>query len=260
MFDDTDLPKSVVDSPDAGFDAGSQPSATPPPVRFGRLALCVAAASALTLGVVGTIAYGVWFNHDQQAYAAAMTGAQQALGTAASGVVGPVLAKSTTAPRRATLVAAPRSGATAATGATGTQATARARVITGTQSVEAAPATSSTREDEEGGKQASWSGPVTRPSTPIARQSSVADATPAASGSSVSPGRRAATPSNASAQQLATGRPARDAHLAQQDRRSSSAVNPKHKSNLFARVSSFFRRVGYRQHGHRNQQDIYSHP
>lgn len=260
MFDDTELPKSVVDGPDAGFDAGSPPSATPPPVRFGRLALCVAAASALTLGVVGTIAYGVWFNHDQQAYAAAMTGARQALGTAASGAVGPVSAKSTTAPRPATRVAAPRSGVVAATGATGTQATARTPVTTGAQSVAAVPASSSTREDEEGGKQASWSGPVMRPATPVSRQSSLADATPAASESSVSPGRRAAPPSNASAQQLATGRPGRDAHLAQQDRRPSSAVNPKHKGNLFARVSSFFRRVSYRQHGHGNRQDIYSHP
>ncbi|WP_429253993.1 hypothetical protein [Paraburkholderia sp. GAS334] len=47
--------------------------------RFGRLALCAASASALALGVVGTIAYVVWFNHDQRIYAEAVMNARQAL-------------------------------------------------------------------------------------------------------------------------------------------------------------------------------------
>ena len=72
MLNDTEFSKSAVESPDTGFDSGAEPPAVAPPVRFGRLALCVATASALALGVVGTVAYGVWFNHDQQAYAEAM--------------------------------------------------------------------------------------------------------------------------------------------------------------------------------------------
>ena len=78
MYDDTDSPKSVLDGQDArGQTSGLSFSATPP--RFGRLAMCVAAASALAIGVMGTVAYSVWFNHDQQAYAEAMAGARRAL-------------------------------------------------------------------------------------------------------------------------------------------------------------------------------------
>jgi hypothetical protein len=39
----------------------------------------VASASALTAGVVGTVAYGMWFDDDQRIYAEAITSARQAL-------------------------------------------------------------------------------------------------------------------------------------------------------------------------------------
>ncbi|MFL9910214.1 hypothetical protein [Paraburkholderia sp. RL17-337-BIB-A] len=235
MFNDTEFPKSAVEHPDAGDDAGAEPSAAAPPLRFGRLALCVAAASALTFGVVGTVAYGVWFNHDQQAYADAMAGARQALGTAALATAGPPASAKLIAPAKvATAVAAPRPAATAST--------------------PAAP-------DEAGKQQASWAGPVTQRATPPARQTSVADATPAVAASSAPAARRAAPPSNAvTQQQLASSRAARDARLAQQDRRSSSTADARRKGSLFARMGSFFRRVSYRQHGTGSRQDIYSHP
>ncbi|SIO69633.1 hypothetical protein SAMN05444172_5921 [Burkholderia sp. GAS332] len=275
MFNDTDLPKSAVESPDAALDADAEPSTAAPPARFGRLALCVAAAGALAFGVVGTVAYGIWFNHDQQAYAEAMAGARQALGTAASTPAGPALAQSNGPPRPATFAVAP---ATAMGTAVGMQApTAATSVITGTQATAGisataaatapatAPATVRTQaaaeaDGEEGGQQASWSGPVTRFSMPTASQTSVADATPAVAGSSDPATHRPAPPFNPAAQQLVSSRPGRDARLAQQDRRSSSTANSRHKSSLFARMGSFFRRVSYRQHGTGSRQDIYSHP
>lgn len=269
MFNDTDLPKSSEENLDTGFDAEAEPSAAAPPVRFGRLALCVATASALAFGVVGTVAYGIWFNHDQQAYADAMAGARQALGTAASAAVSPASAKSMTPSGAAIFAAAPQSAPPAAAKrtASGMQApVATPPVTTGMQAVPGGPANAqmqaaaaaSDRDDgEEGSKQASWSGPVTRLPAPAASQTSVAGATPAAAPApSVASVQRAPRPS----QQVASGRSGKDARLAQQDRRSSSTANSRHKDSLFARVSSFFRRVSYRQHGTGSQQTTYSHP
>ncbi|MFM0082455.1 hypothetical protein P0D72_26860 [Paraburkholderia sediminicola] len=266
MLNDTEFSKSAVESPDTGFEAGAEPPAAAPPVRFGRLALCVATASALALGVVGTVAYGVWFNHDQQAYADAMARARQALGTAAAAAARPALAKS---------IAPPRSATTAAQGtAGGMQAPAVRPVTTGAQVTAVAPATTSTQakvdppataqmwaaaaapDGEEGGKLASWSGPVTRPAAPTVSETVVADATPALAASAAA----AAPPPNPASQQLASGRPGRDARLAQQDRRAKSAANARHKGSLFARMGSFFRRVSYRQHDTGSRQDTYSHP
>ena len=268
MLNDTEFSKSAVESPDTGFDSGAEPPAAAPPVRFGRLALCVATASALALGVVGTVAYGVWFNHDQQAYAEAMAHARQALGTAASAAAAPALVKSIVTPRPATFAAAPRSAAGGMPApavkpvTTSTQATAVASATTGTQATADPPTTAQTQaataasDGEEGGKLASWSGPVTRLPAPTVSETVVADAKPAPTASSAP----AAAPSNPAPQQLASGRPGRDARLAQQDRRATSAANARHKGSLFARMGSFFRRVSYRQHDTGNRQDIYSHP
>jgi hypothetical protein len=50
------------------------------PLRFGRLVLWVASASALAVGVAGTVAYRAWFSHDQREYVEAMTSARETLG------------------------------------------------------------------------------------------------------------------------------------------------------------------------------------
>ncbi|MFM0502562.1 hypothetical protein [Paraburkholderia caffeinilytica] len=268
MLNDIDLPNSAAERSDTGFDAGAEPSAAALPALFGRFALCVATASALALGVVGTVAYGVWFNHDQQAYADAMARARQALGTAASAAAGAGLANSMAPPRLATFAAAPRSAATVAAEGTASrmQAPAVQSMATGTQVTTVAPATAQMQataaapDTEQGGQHASWSGPVTRLPAPAASQTGVADATPAEEASSAPAAQRAAPPSNPASQQLASSRPSRDARLAQQDRRSSSATSARHKDSLFARMGSFLRRVSYRQHGTGSQQDIYSHP
>jgi hypothetical protein len=241
MFNDTDLPRSAAEHPDAGDDAGAESLAAAPPVRFGRLALWVAAASALTFGVLGTVAYSVWFNHDQQAYADAMARARQALGTPALAATGPASAKLIAPAKAATFATVPRE-------ATMPMAT------TATTATPASP-------DEEGKQQASWSGSVTPFSPPADRQTRIADATPAVAASSAPAVHRAAPPSNvATQQQPASSRPGRDARLAQQDRQSSSTANARHKGSLFARMGSFFRRVSYRQHGSGSRQDLYSHP
>jgi hypothetical protein len=57
--------------------AGPRPAA--PRRQFGRLTLWMASASALTAGVMGTVAYGAWFGDDQRAYAEAVSSARMAL-------------------------------------------------------------------------------------------------------------------------------------------------------------------------------------
>ena len=80
MFKHAELPKSGAGSRKRGVDLQLDPISVAPPAQFGRLALWVASASALVVGVVGTAAYGVWFNNDQRAYVDAMANARQALG------------------------------------------------------------------------------------------------------------------------------------------------------------------------------------
>lgn len=48
-------------------------------VGLARPSLWAASAVSLALGVAGTVAYGVWFNHDQRTYANAMENARRAL-------------------------------------------------------------------------------------------------------------------------------------------------------------------------------------
>jgi len=83
MDNERDFSRGSSDDPETDF-AARMHSEMSSPTRFGRLALCFAVAGALTLGVMGTVAYGIWFNQDQRAYAEAMANARQALGTTAS--------------------------------------------------------------------------------------------------------------------------------------------------------------------------------
>jgi hypothetical protein len=83
MSKHTDLP-SETDGTDTDFNPDADPAFARTPVRFGRLALWIASASALAIGIMGTVAYGVWFNQDQHAYAEAMEHARQTLWLAAA--------------------------------------------------------------------------------------------------------------------------------------------------------------------------------
>ena len=289
MANDTDLPYSDPERRDAGFEDRDPYGANASPARFGRLALCTAAAGALAFGVLGTVAYSVWFNHDQQAYAEAIATARKALGIrgpAAASVSGRQPAPQAVMVAKAAAVAATDASARATAAIPGAPAmmtphgAATATALTNTASTKEIAAA---RTGEEGGKHAVWAGQVARaPMTPATMATTLADATP--TGNTLadatladtpratpatpptpapSPRRnnRRATNTDPAAQPSSASRNARDARIAQQERSGSAANATQHKSSLFARMGLFFRRVSYRQHDSgRQQQDIYSHP
>ncbi|WP_244221053.1 hypothetical protein [Paraburkholderia aromaticivorans] len=190
--------------------------------------MCVAVASALAIGVMGTVAYSVWFNQDQQAYAEAIAGARQALGSGASA--------------SAAVAATTGAGSLPPTAATGPATTASPNV----------------GDPEAGGQLASWSGEVTRRSRSNLQTTFVTDAASADPASSPASAHRSASAGNPPAQQMAPSRVGKD-NRAPQERRT-TFTNAKHKDNAFTRIGLFFRRVDYRQHGNANRQDLYSHP
>lgn len=248
MSNDTDLPKEAIDGPDTSFnpDFDSMPAA--PPGRFGRLALCVAAASALALGVVGTVAYGVWFNDDQRAYVEAMTGAREALGiTASTASVTSAASVRPTTPALSTASARPTAPAISA---------AMAKPTTPSESSES---TVLATEDDPPSEHAVWAGQVRRSSSPPSRETAAAAADPIAPMPPVRSARRAALSPDSAAPQLADARSGRESRIAPQDRRTQVSAR-KAKPSVFARVRQFFRRVSYRQHGTGSRQDNYSHP
>ncbi|NYH27850.1 hypothetical protein [Paraburkholderia bryophila] len=272
MYHDTDLPNPPVPSIDGlapTREAHGWPAPAVAPPRFGRLAMGVATAGALALGVMGTLAYGVWFNHDQQAYAEAIAGARQALGASAAVRAGGAVGRA----GRGTANAATANAATAnaATENAAIAAPATAAAPTPTWVAPTAAETSSEAQSEQGGRLASWSGQVARPSMPdpeLARATNITnttDATPTASpssSSSSSASRRSTAAADSPTQQLIAARPAKDPRSA--DTRAASPSG-RHAANtrppsLFARMGQFFHRVSYRQHGNASQQDIYSHP
>lgn len=66
--------------PDMSVDGEADRVSRPRRARYGRFTLWVASASSLAFGVGGTVAYGVWFHHDQGVYVDALATARQALG------------------------------------------------------------------------------------------------------------------------------------------------------------------------------------
>ncbi|ASL48195.1 hypothetical protein bAD24_III12420 [Burkholderia sp. AD24] len=263
MYHDTDLPNlpvSPIDEPAPAGKAYGRPAPAVAPPRFGRLAMGVATAGALALGVMGTVAYGVWFNHDQQAYAEAIAGARQALGASAPMAEGGAAGTVTANAARANAVPANSATENAANAAAAAPVAQNPATV-----VPTAGGTSSEAQAEQGGRLASWSGEVARPATSDPQLARAADATPGASpfsSSSSSASGRRSTVAAAPNLQLTAARPAKDPRSA--DARAASpserhAANTRPKS-LFARMGQFFHRVSYRQHGNASQQDIYSHP
>jgi hypothetical protein len=80
MSKDAGWPESGVTEPDADTDPDAEPVPGALPPHDARSALWVASACALTAGVIGTVAYETWFNHDQRTYADAVARAREALG------------------------------------------------------------------------------------------------------------------------------------------------------------------------------------
>lgn len=235
MFNDPNLPHSLAAGPNVGGRMNRLPLSAAPP-RFGRFAMCVAVVSALAIGVMGTVAYGVWFNHDQRAYTEAMAGARQALGTSASASA-LVMAKANGAmpmPMPMPMPSVTPDGASE-------------------------PAAPGVADPEAGGQLATWSGEVRRHSASTVQTAFVADAANDVPAPAVPTARRPASSGSPSAQQAAPPRVGKDSRATPQERRTAFA-NPKHKDNAFTRIGLFFRGVNDRQHGNANRQDLYSHP
>ncbi|QQC65729.1 hypothetical protein I6I06_23230 [Paraburkholderia ginsengisoli] len=263
MANDSDMPQSETEGPGSAFDTrGPRPTTASPPA-FGRLALCIAAAGALAFGVLGTVAYGVWFNHDQQTYAEAIAGVRQALGmpgstsVAAAGATNGRLAEpvalheaaepaavpgtataTTTSQNMTTAPALTSAGPANAVTATSAPATAATAPDSPTVAPPGAPTpnmasstkTSLVSDGEEGSRQAVWSGQVAR-TRAVANppQTTLADATSTTSARSLSPSpsprssRRATNAADPATQQATSGRTGKDARAAQPERRVASS-------------------------------------
>ncbi|WP_342030524.1 hypothetical protein [Paraburkholderia sp. SG-MS1] len=233
--------------------------------------------------MLATVAYGVWFNQDQQAYAEAIASARQALGMpVSSSLVASGAAASPMKPvaliERAVSPAEPGVAATHAktTAPATTEAIGAAaptlnapatRKPSGSEAIASEPSSSRASplsDGEQGSQQAVWWGQVApAPAEPDPRTVVLADATPRTSHSpspSLRPARRINNSAGRAAQQSAAARSGKEARTAQAERRA-SAPDAKHKDSLFARMGQFFRRVDYRQHdAGRQQQDLYSRP
>ncbi|MEZ2309271.1 MAG: hypothetical protein ACJ8HC_14995 [Paraburkholderia graminis] len=290
MYNDPDLPPVRGDYDDAARESDAADVTGTAP-RFGRLALCVAAASALAFGVVGTVAYSVWFNSDQQTYAEAIARARQALRMPAPGNAATVLAKSsevngnapdtrpaTTTPSAASVATTPfvtsAIGAPARSpgSAPATASVTAPAVAPNTPAdsialldLPAMPAQASASTADDNRKPSTWAGQIIRPQQDeveevLADDGADAPSTLAAARGAARPAMQAtAGPAEAPAPELASSRPAREAKYAPQERRA-SANGARRKGNLFTKMGSFFRRISYRQHGSGSQQDLYSHP
>ena len=194
MYNDPDLPHVRADHDDAGLDLETA-QATDMTPRFGRLALCVAAASALAFGVVGTVAYGVWFNSDQQTYAEAIARARQALrmpapnhapamlATAPEGTSSPPATAAQTVPATAAATTGPLPmpvpGALARSPGLATSSPADAIALL---DLPASPAQSSAAAVDERRKPSTWAGEISRPQEETVLADDAADA-PAHDGS-----------------------------------------------------------------------------
>jgi hypothetical protein len=172
--------------------------------RFGRVTLWVASASAIAVGVVGTGAYGVWFNHDQRGYVEAMA-----------------------SPQHAPEIAAPAAATAAAPAAAPTTQTALSA------QVPVSPA-SATRVTTVANVDPAPPEPSAPPAAPVPSRAKAAPAV-----YSVAP-------------QQASARPRQVNHHATQNRRPST---PQVQPNPFVRVSLFFQRLSYQQHGAASQRD-----
>ena len=216
------------------FDPDHDPGYASPPARFGRLALWAASASALTVGVAATVAYGVWFDQDQRAYTRAMATAYQTLVTGVA-----VTATVTAAPPQQRLSAA--------------AAFVPDPPLVSTTAAAAAPVQTQT----------TWSGQVSAAVPPADSQTALADADeteltpsalPAQPDSSGTPSSYALAPHVSMARSTTAS-----GGVKQIRHRPAPRVKP--NTGLLARMESYFHRVNDRQHGNGSQQDqdLYAH-
>ncbi|MDR5757193.1 hypothetical protein [Caballeronia sp. LZ035] len=235
---------SVTNLPAPEPDFGDEPSPVRAPLRFGRLALWMASASALGIGVLGTVGYGMWFNHDQRVYAEAMASARKTLG-----IEQPVIAAQT---QSAGVVEAPGTAPAVYVGNTSGDTSANVTATpldTAAPSMEA-PTTVAAADDDDN-------------SQDVAGTAELATATAlAAAPRTTAPAQTAAAPRRANGptvQQTAqTGNRAAQANQANPARRRTAHAKP--EGGLFARVGAFFHRVSYRHNVPTRQREEYSRP
>ncbi|SAK60186.1 hypothetical protein AWB78_01880 [Caballeronia calidae] len=242
---------TVINLPEPAIDFSDETEPSRMPQRFGRLALWMASASALGIGVLGTVAYGMWFNHDQRVYAEAMASARRTLGidqpaiavrTESSGIVETPL---TTPPPP---------------GYTNSYATTDAPMPADTTAALADNAPSPDAADEvtltdasDGAGVAGAAALVTAAAASAQTQSrpQVDASSAAAPAQSAAVQRRRNPPGT---QQAAANRANPSAQASRHQARAKS------EGGLFARMGAFFHRVSYRHNVPTRQREEYSRP
>ncbi|WP_244815970.1 hypothetical protein [Caballeronia sp. Lep1P3] len=218
-------PSVPVGPPDPLLDYDDDAGSVRAPLRFGRLALWMASASALGIGVLGTVAYSMWFNHDQRVYAEAMTSARRSLG-----IDEPVIGSAQPSQTLSSgVVEAP----------TTTAVTAQAARADTTTLADNPPADA----------------PDTMRLGPVAG-AQAADAPPDAAAQARARSQQVAA--SRPGRSSPAAQPVRTAQNAQAARR--RAARGKAEPGLFARVGAFFHRVSYRRNATSGQRDEYSRP
>jgi hypothetical protein len=213
------------------------------PLRFGRLALWMASASALGIGVLGTVAYSMWFNHDQRVYAEAMASARQTLG-----VDQPAIAAQT---QSAGAVETPATAPPVNAANTGTY---------GSSDVTTTPIDNTALADNAPTSDASDEATVadTSDGADAAGAAGAAALATTAAAQSTQPGQAAAPRrANPTASRQAS---ADRANQAAQARRHAAAHAKPEGGGLFARMGAFFHRVSYRHNVPNRQREEYSRP
>ncbi|MDR5854577.1 hypothetical protein P9239_11105 [Caballeronia sp. LZ062] len=225
---DPSVPLSAAEIP---LDFDDDLDAPRAPLRFGRLALWMASASALGIGVLGTVAYSMWFNHDQRVYTEAMASARHTLG-----IDQPVIAAG---PPSQTL----SSGVVQAPPPTASLVAARADNTALADNLP--PDTSDTTS----------LGPVAAAPVAAVTQGATQQAA-TASNSASNPEPQTVAASRAS--RAASAARVRTAQAKEAARHRASRAKP--EPGLFARVGAFFHRVSYRRNATSGQREEYSRP
>lgn len=221
-----------IEPASAEFDDNSGPARTP--LRFGRLALWMASASALAVGVLGTVAYSMWFTHDQRVYAEAMSSARKTLG-----IDQPLLA------------AAPAQ--TQPQPETQTQATGAVERLSSVPS--GVPYYSSVDSDDRADT-AGTAGLAAISAAAAAQDVNTPPSTPSTLAQQ-RPGKAPLTTANRP-NRAASTQTAQQNQSTQAARRHASRARS--DSGLFARVGAFFHRVSYRRNATTGQREEYSRP
>ncbi|SAK77430.1 hypothetical protein AWB79_04749 [Caballeronia hypogeia] len=244
---------NVINLHEPTLEFQDEPAPARTPLRFGRLALWMASASALGIGVLGTVAYSMWFNHDQRVYAEAMSSARKTLG-----IDQPAIAAQTqSAGAVETPLTVPPGYVNPTASNDGSSPVDTAALAdnppppeTGDEPALAA-ASPSVEGDGDGGATTATSAAALA----MAATQDADGAQTAPSAQSVAAQRRG----NPSATQQVAGN---HGNSAAQARRRAAHASPaaKPEGGLFARVGAFFHRVSYRHNVPNRQREEYSRP